>query len=143
MLTRKRRIALLAILAGFLLALIGFRFLIVPDSAIRTFGLSPAITGHQLHGIIGLRDLWLGVLAVALAVLSEWRALALWLFLGVLVCWGDALIVATSGGNMWAIVFHAVSGVYCLALGIAVWRLFVTRRSREYGELSSADRPAG
>lgn len=130
MLTRNRRIALLAILAGFLLALIGFRFLIVPDSAVKTFGLPPSATGHQLHHIIGLRDLWLAALALALAVLSEWRALALWLFLGVLVCWGDALIVAISGGHPLAITFHAASGVYCLALGVAAWRLFEEHRNR-------------
>lgn len=128
MLTRYRRVAILAILAGVLLALIGVRFLITPDSAAKTFGLTPQMTGHQLHHIIGLRDLWLAALAVALAVLSEWRALALWLFLGVLVCWGDAVIVATSGGKPLAIAFHAASGVYCLAVGVAVWRLFEARR---------------
>lgn len=129
MLTRNRRIALLAFLAGFLLALIGTRFLIVPDSAVRTFGLPPEVTGHQMHHIIGLRDLWLAALAIALAVLSEWRALALWLFFGVLVCWGDALIVAMSGGYPLAVAFHAGSGVYCLAVGAAVWRLFEVGRN--------------
>lgn len=124
MTTRYRRIAGLAVLAGALLLLIGVRFLIVPESAAKTFGLTPAMQGHEMHYIIGLRDVWLGALALAFAYFAEWRALALWLLFAVAVCWGDALIVAGSGGPVAAVAFHLGSGVFCLALGFAAWRLY-------------------
>lgn len=123
MLTRRKPIVGLAIFAGALLTLIGIRFLLMPESAAKTFGLTPAMTGTQLHAIIGLRDIWLGALAVAFALLRQWRALALWFLFGVLVCWADAAIVATSGGPGLAIAFHTGSGIFCLALGVAAWRL--------------------
>lgn len=123
MATRHGRIAALAILAGALLLLIGVRFLVVPESAGKTFGLTPAMTGSEMHYVVGLRDVWLGALAVAFALLREWRALALWLLFAVLVCWGDAVIIASSGGPALAIAFHVGSGVFCLVLGIAAWRL--------------------
>lgn len=123
MATRHGRIAALALFAGALLLLIGIRFLVVPESAGKTFGLTPAMTGSEMHYVIGLRDVWLGALAVAFALLAEWRALALWLLFAVLVCWGDAAIIATSGGPPIAVAFHVGSGVFCLALGFAAWRL--------------------
>ncbi|CFX43892.1 conserved membrane protein of unknown function [Candidatus Filomicrobium marinum] len=123
MLTRRKPIVALAVIAGALLTLIGIRFLLVPDSAAKTFGLTPAMAGAQLHAIIGLRDIWLGALAIAFALLGQWRALALWFLFGVLVCWADAAIVATSGGPRLAIAFHTGSGVFCLVLGVAAWRL--------------------
>jgi hypothetical protein len=121
--TRHGRIAALAIFAGALLLLIGVRFLLVPESAGKTFGLTPAMQGNEMHYVIGLRDVWLGALAVAFAVLAEWRALSLWLLFAVAVCWGDAAIVASGGGPALAVVFHVGSGVFCLALGIAAWRV--------------------
>lgn len=124
--TRSRDVRLLrvlAILAGGLLLLIGVRFLIVPDSAARTFGLGRQLLGAELHWIVGLRDLWLGALAILLAVLREWRALSLWFLLGAGVCLADAGIAAHSSGKALAIAFHAGSGIFCLALGLALWRL--------------------
>lgn len=118
-----RPLVILAVLAGALLFLIGIRFLVVPDSAARTFGLARQLKGGELHAIIGLRDLWLGALAVLLALLGEWRALALWLLLGAAVCLADAVIAGTSSGHPLAIAFHAGSGVFCLALGWTLWKL--------------------
>lgn len=112
----------IGVLAGLLLFAIGVRFLIVPDQATRTFGLAKDLSGNELSYIIGLRDLWLGALAIAFALLREWRALALWFAFGVLVCWSDALIAASSGGRFWPVVFHAVCGVACAILAVAVWR---------------------
>lgn len=119
---KHEHIAALAIFAGVLLLLIGIRFVLVPEGAAKTFGVPPALKGNELHYIIGLRDIWLGALAVAFAILAEWRALALWFFLAVVVCWADAAIVASVGGPALAITFHIVAGVYCLLLGIAASR---------------------
>lgn len=118
-----RHVLWLGVFAGALLFLIGVRFLLVPDSAVFTFGLANAPAASTgLEGVIGLRDLWLGALAVAFALLKDWRALGLWLLMGALVCWADALIVASNSGPPLAIAFHALSGVFCLAVGYGAWR---------------------
>jgi uncharacterized protein DUF4267 len=114
----------LAVFAGVLLCVIGVRFLIVPRAAANTFGLAREITNYELHRIIGLRDLWLGGLAVAFALAREWRALALWLLLGAGVCFADAAIAGASSGKALAVAFHAGSGVFCMWLGIAAWRVW-------------------
>lgn len=119
---RDRRIIALVTLAGIILTVIGIRFLLYPDSAARFFGLTGRPNGFQLHAIIGLRDLWLGGLALAFCWLGEWRALTLWLGLGALVCFGDAGIVAGAEGKPLAIAFHLVSGVFCSVLAVLSWR---------------------
>ena len=119
---RDSRIMTLAALAGVILTVIGLRFLAYPDSASRFFGLIGRPNGFQLHAVIGLRDLWLGGLALAFCWLGEWRALTLWLGLGALVCFGDAGIVAGADGKPLAILFHLVSGVFCSVLAVLAWR---------------------
>src|SRR5262245_45102538 len=94
---------------GVLLTGIGIRFLVVPDSAAFTFGIAEPPSGYELHYIIGLRDVWLGLLAVAFALLRQWLALALWFGLGTIVCFADAGIVATSSGMPLQVAFHAGS----------------------------------
>lgn len=119
---KHRHLAWLGALAGAVLLLIGIRFLLVPESATRTFGLPPAKTGAALQQVIGLRDVWLALLAVAFAALREWRALALWLLLGAGVCLADAGIVWAAAGHPAAVAFHLGSGVFCLILGLACRR---------------------
>ena len=114
--------------AGLVLLAIGFRFLIVPEAATRTFGLGAKPDAVALDAVIGLRDVWLAGLALAFAVWREWRALALWLVLGAGVCIGDALIVAADGGPSTALAFHGVSGVFCGAVGWRCW--LIARKSR-------------
>jgi hypothetical protein len=120
---RAHRLAWLCALAGIVLALIGLRFLLAPEAAMRFFGIGSAPATHTLAGLVGLRDLWLGLLAIGLAALREWRALALWLGLGGLVCLGDAAIVAGTTAKAAAIAFHVGSGLVCAALAGAVYRL--------------------
>jgi Domain of unknown function (DUF4267) len=107
---------------GVILCLIGVRFLLFPEAAARFFGVGARSADPAFHHIIGLRDLWLGGLAIALAWFREWRSLALWLALGAAVCLGDAAIVAGAGGKWHAIAFHLISGVLCAALAAATWR---------------------
>lgn len=135
---KHRHLLWLGVLAGAVLAVIGARFLIVPDQAARTFGLGREIVGQELYHVIGLRDLWLGALAVLLALLREWRALALWLALGALVCLGDAAIVARSTAKWRAIGFHLGSAVFCGWLAAACWRAW-----RRNGQGKDADAPPG
>lgn len=118
---RGRAVVWLTVAASLLFVVIGVRFLVVPDGAARTFGLAPALA-HELHHMVGLRDLWLALLALAFALLREWRALALWFALGSLVCFADSLIVLMSSANPWAVGFHAGSGIFCLALAWAARR---------------------
>ena len=121
---KHRHLVWLAVAAGVLLTVIGIRFAIVPRSAANTFGLARDIVGYELHYIVALRDIWLGLLAVALALLREWRALALWFLLGALVCFADAVIVGQSSGKLAQIAFHVGSGIFCAWMGIVLWRRF-------------------
>ena len=92
-LTRNQRLILmLCLLGGVLLAVLGARYFIRPEPAARTFGVPDRPLGHELYYIIGLRNIWLGLLAIAFATLREWRALALWFTLGAVVCFADASI---------------------------------------------------
>jgi Domain of unknown function (DUF4267) len=118
---RAERVRVAAAVAGAVLALIGVRFLVWPEAASRFFGISARPEGFELHHVVALRDLWLGALAIGLAGLREWRALALWLGLGTLVCFGDAVIVAGATGKGLAVAFHVVSGVVCAALAWWAW----------------------
>lgn len=119
---RDGHVVWLGVFAGALLFLIGVRFLVVPDQAAMTFGLAREISGSELHQVVGLRDLWLGGLAIVFAFGKMWRALSLWFLFAVPVCWIDAVIAAHSSGWAWAVGFHIASGVFCLILAWAAWR---------------------
>ena len=80
----------IALVGGALLAIIGIRYLVVPKSAAFTFGVADEVLGYELHYIIGLRNVWLGLLAIVFAILREWRALTLWFGFGTVVCFADA-----------------------------------------------------
>ncbi len=118
--SKHRHLVWLAVAAGFVLTLIGFRFLIVPRTAANNFGLAKDVTGYALHHMVGLRDIWLGVLAVVLGLLREWRALMWWFALGALVCFADAMIAGTSSGKAVAVAFHVLSGIFCSGVALAI-----------------------
>ena len=110
------------IIAGVALVVIGIRFFAVPLTATRFFGLTERPQGTELHTVIALRDIWLGVLALALLVLREWRALALWFAFGTCVCLCDAVLVFQSTGKLHAIGFHVISGLACGLLAAGCWK---------------------
>lgn len=136
---KTRHLVWLGVFAGLVLTGIGVRFMADPRAAQHTFGLAKGLLERELHAVVGVRDVWLGGLAVLLAVLKEWRALALWLALGAVVCIADAAIVAASTGKWWAIAFHLGSAVFCGWLAVACWRAW-TRR--EAGGDVASDAPA-
>jgi uncharacterized protein DUF4267 len=120
---RSRRIVLAICLAGgALLTLIGIRYFLVPQSAARTFGVLDRSGGFELHYIVGLRNVWLGLLAVAFATQREWRALALWFTAAVVVCFADGLIAATSTGRVPQVAFHLGCGIASVVLAALCWR---------------------
>jgi hypothetical protein len=110
------------LLGGALLVFIGIRYFLVPQSAARTFGVPGRPSGFELHYVVGLRNVWLGMLGVAFAVLREWRALALWFAGAVAVCFADAWIAATSTGGRPQVAFHIGCGVASAVLAILCWR---------------------
>ena len=94
------------VVGGALLTIIGIRYFIVPESAAYTFGLAEPPTGYEMHYIIALRNVWLGLLAIAFVLFRQWSALALWFGLGVFVCFADAAIAASSSGGSAQVAFH-------------------------------------
>ena len=112
----------LGLIAGAAMLVIGLRFLIAPEQAAKFFGVGTMPTGHQLHHAVGLRDLWVGGLAIAFALTRQWLALTLWFTAAALVCFGDAVIVLLSGGRPSSVAFHAISGLLCGAIATAIWR---------------------
>ena len=111
-----------AVLAGSLLGVIGVRYLSVPESAARTFGIPGRPAGHELYYIIGLRNLWLAALAIGLAALRQWHGLALWFATGTVVCFADALIAANATAKPPQVAFHLVCGLGCALLATMAWR---------------------
>ena len=132
---KPKAILALAVLGGALLSCIGVRYLLVPEAAARSFGLPARPAGHELYSIIGLRNLWLGALAIGLAALRQWHGLALWFGIGVVVCFSDALIAAKATGEAPQIAFHLACRVICALLAGACWR------GRERGPEPSATLP--
>jgi hypothetical protein len=116
-------IGTVCLLGGVLLTVIGVRYFLVPESAARTFGVPGRPVGYEFHYIIGLRNVWLGLLAVGFALLRQWAALALWFSLGVIVCFADAAIAMGSTGRWPQIAFHIGCGIACIVLAAAAWRL--------------------
>jgi hypothetical protein len=122
-------ISAVCLIGGLLLAIIGIRYLLVPQSAARTFGLPGRPAGFELHYIVGLRNVWLGLLAIAFAALREWRALALWFAAATVVCFADGLIAATSTGGVPQVAFHLSCGVASAALATLCWRVARAQRN--------------
>jgi hypothetical protein len=116
-------LAITAMAGGLLLTFIGVRFLVLPEQAAVTFGVPRRPSGHELYYIIGLRNAWLGLLAVAFATLRQWRALAVWFAMGTIVCFADAAIAASSTGKLPQIVFHISCGIASAVLAAALWRV--------------------
>lgn len=119
----ERWVLVVCVLAGLLLTAIGVRYFLVPESAARTFGVPGRPAGYELYTIIALRNVWLGLLAIGLAALRQWRALALWFAIGTIVCFADAAIAASSTGKLPQIAFHVLCGFGCAGLAAATWRL--------------------
>jgi hypothetical protein len=119
----ERWVLAVSLIGGILLTVIGIRFLLVPQSAAVTFGIGEVPGGHALHYVIGLRDVWLGLLAVGFTLLRQWRALALWFGLGMIVCFADAVIAAASSGELPQVAFHVGSGIACAILTVVILRM--------------------
>jgi hypothetical protein len=123
--TAERWVIGLAVATGLVLAVIGVRFLVVPEKAARFFGIARghAAGAWDLNAVIGLRDIWLGAMLAGLAVLRQWSAVALWLGLGAVVCFADSAVAGSSSGAALSIAFHAASGLFCACLAWAAWQL--------------------
>jgi hypothetical protein len=113
-------------LGGALLTVIGVRYFLTPEGAARSFGVAAKPAGHEFHYIIGLRNVWLGLLAVAFALLRDWRALTLWFGFGAIVCFADAAIAASSTGRTPQVAFHVGCGLACILIAV-----FAERRWRK------------
>ena len=118
---KQRWVLAVCIVVGAILTIIGIRYLVSPYAAARTFGLSES-PGRELHTLIGLRNVWVGLLAIGFAAMRQWPALALWFGIGSVVCFADAAVVAASSGKPVQTAFHIGSGVVFLAVALVTWR---------------------
>lgn len=118
----ERWLLTICLLGGVLLTVIGVRYFVMPEQAARTFGVPARPVGHELHYVIALRNVWLGLLAIGFALLRQWTALALWFGLGAIVCFSDAAIVLSTTGRWPQIAFHVGCGIACIVLAAAAWR---------------------
>ncbi len=125
---REQRVYWLGLIVGLVLVLIGVRFFLAPEGASFTFGVAHPPKGDELHYVIGIRDIWLGAMAMAFAWMGEWRALALWFVGAAACCLTDAVIVNQSTANIYALAFHLGSGVLCLVLARGAWILGNTQK---------------
>lgn len=112
----------IAVTVGAALTFIGVRFWLQPEQAAWFFGVGRGAYPTALHDVIAVRDIWLGLMAIAFGLLREWRALVVWLGLGTLVCFADATIAAASGARPFSIAFHIGSGVLMAALSALAWQ---------------------
>jgi hypothetical protein len=122
--TTQRWVLVFSLIGGVLLTIIGVRYFLTPEGAARTFGVPGRPAGYELYYVIGLRNVWLGLLAVAFALLREWRALALWFAMGAVVCFVDAAIAASSTGRLPQVAFHAGGGLAFIGLAAGCSRLW-------------------
>lgn len=113
----------LAVAAGLVFLVIGLRFVLVPQAAFDFFGLADPPRLRDLSTIIGLRDIWLALLVLGLGRWREWRALALTLGLGVLVCLCDTVVAVVSDGWSPSLLLHLGAGAFFAGLGWHCWRL--------------------
>ena len=109
--------------AGAVLCIIGLRFLLMPEAALRFFGITRSFDGFAVHAIVGLRDLWLGAIVIATAWRGDIRGLGIWFALGACVCSADGAIVAGDGGPALSIGFHVGCGILCVILAGISWHL--------------------
>ena len=116
--SRRDRVVGYGWLAGVALCVIGVRFLLWPQSAAVTFGLGADFSQFGLHYVIGLRDLWLGLLAIVFAWRRSFLPLGLWFLLGAGVCLSDGVVVSAFSGPWTAVAFHGLSGVFCGIVGL-------------------------
>jgi hypothetical protein len=99
--------------------------MVMPSDAVTSFGLQGSSASAGLPFVIGLRDVWLAVIALAFLAYRDWRALALWCGAGSVVCAADAMLVAVLDGPISAVAFHAVAAGLCAVAGasaVAYWR---------------------
>jgi hypothetical protein len=118
----ERAILITCLVGGILLFAIGVRYMTAPEAAALTFGIPRRPQALELHYVTGLRNMWLGGLAIAFALFREWRALALWFAFAAVVCFADAFVAANSVGRWPHIAFHAGCGLASAGLSVASWR---------------------
>lgn len=106
------------LLTGLTLCFIGARFLVVPGTAAAAFGVP--LAGLAAYAVAkGVRDLSVGVLLIAFALLGERRAAALTLLLGSVIPVVDgAIVLAWRGAHPGYLAIHWGTAVFCIALGV-------------------------
>lgn len=117
-----RTLLTISALIGFGLIFIGGRFLFAPEAGERGYGLNFAENGdYSFHYIKGIRDLFSGLLILALALLGRRVELAVALGLGALIPLVDCLVILSApNANQSALWIHGGTAVAILILGASL-----------------------
>lgn len=110
---------IISILTGVGLLFIGLRFLVSPIQAEFDFGIfTDTRADYSFHYIKGIRDMFAGMLLLALAISKERKALGLALLCATVVPLGDFLIVTGTSGTDWQhSIAHLIAIAICIIIG--------------------------
>ena len=103
-----------AVLVSVAIAVIGLRFLVVPDAATRAFGVRPD-DARALTAIKGVRDITSGVVPMVVWAVAGVPALGWALIAASITPWGDMGIVLARGGSR-----TAAFGIHALTAALLV-----------------------
>ena len=110
----------LAAITGIGIIFIGARFFFIPVEAEHAFGIHVTADNHSFHYIKGIRDIFSGIILLALLLAKEYRALGLMLLCAVIIPAADFLIVyhqpayesARLIPHLSAVIISIVLGIY-------------------------------
>jgi hypothetical protein len=113
---------ILAGLLGVFVSLIGLALIVSPFNAVQAFGIDPShMADLELAPGLGVRQLTIGVMILALALMQKARALGALLLIGSIIPIGDFAIAGKAFGYA-AAVRHLITLPFSLILGLVLVR---------------------
>ncbi len=113
---------ILAGLLGLFISLVGVALIVSPFNAVQAFGIDPShMADLELAPGMGVRELAIGLMVIALAAMRKARALGAVLLIGSIVPVGDFAIAGKAFGYA-ASVRHLITLPFSLILGLVLVR---------------------
>jgi hypothetical protein len=113
---------ILAGLLGVFVSLVGLELTVSPFNAVQAFGIDPShMADLELAPGLGMRQLAIGLMIVALALMRKAQALGAMLLIGSIIPIGDFAIAGKAFGHA-AAVRHLITLPFSLVLGLVLVR---------------------